>query len=116
MKSIFADMRKVLFALLFVAVIPSAYATGEKEENKLISSFEIIVVDAETEEPVPAAKIKIGEKEYEAYTDFDGFAEFKDLVKGEYNIEVSFVSYEKQQIKAFQLDNSSNRLLIKLKP
>ena len=110
-------MKKVLFLFLVtLAVNLGVNAEEGKEEKSLKTSFEVMVIDAETEEPIPAAKIKIGKNEQEAYTDFDGFAQFDELTKGIYDIEISFISYKKQQLKAFQLDNSSNKLLIKLQP
>lgn len=105
----------ILFLGLLLTNLSVSAEEGNKEERERIS-LEVIVIDALTEDPIPAAKIKIGQKEVEAYTDFDGFAELKQLDQGLYDIEISFISYEKQQLSAFQLDKSSSRLLIKLQP
>jgi hypothetical protein len=108
-------MKKVLVLILLLSSLLTFANGGENEnESSSVQSFEVIVIDALTEDPIPAAKIKIGQKEVEAYTDFDGFAELKQLDQGLYDIEISFISYEKQQLSAFQLDKSSSRLLIKL--
>ena len=89
-------MKKVLFIFLglLIATLPVSAEEGNKEERE----------------------IKIEQKEVEAYTDFDGFAELKQLDQGQYDIEISFVSYEKQQLSSFQLDKPTNKLLVKLKP
>ena len=110
-------MRKiyVLFICCLIAFSPALATEGEEEKKEAVS-FEIMVLDAETEDPIPAAKIKINQKEAEAYTDFDGHAKFSELVQGNYDIEISFISYEKQHLKAFYLDKSSNKLIVKLKP
>lgn len=105
----------ILFLGLLLTNLSVNAEEGNKEEKEAIS-LEVIVIDALTEDPIPAVKIKIGQKEVEAYTDFDGFAELKQLEQGQYDIEISSISYEKQQLSAFQLDKSSNRLLVKLQP
>jgi hypothetical protein len=80
-----------------------------------LTRAEIIVIDSQTEEPIPAAQIKIAQKEVEAYTDFDGLAEIKNLSVGSYDIEISFISYEKLNLKGFYLDQQSRQLVVKLK-
>lgn len=102
-----------LFLLCFFTLLAEGEETGEKKEQ---TSLKVMVVDAETQDPIPAAKVKIGQNEVEAYTDFDGLAEFKEMAKGKYDIEISFISYQKKEIHAFQLDQASNLLLVKLNP
>jgi hypothetical protein len=110
-------MKNVLLLLfgLVLLNLPLSAEEGKKEEKEVIS-LEIMVIDALTEDPIPAAKIKIGQKEIEAYTDFDGMAEIQQLNQGLYDIEISFISYQKQQLSAFNVDKSSNKLLVKLQP
>ncbi len=110
-------MKNVLSILfcLFLFYLPAKAEEGNKEEKESLT-IEIIVIDAETEEPLPAAKIKIGQKEVEAYTDFDGFAQLKPLESGVYDIEISSISYQKHHLKDFKLDNTTNKLLVKLQP
>lgn len=110
-------MRNVALFLIgcLLLSLPLRAEEGNKAEKEIFN-FEIVVVDAETEEPIPAVKIKIGQKEAEAYTDFDGRAKFKNLNQGAYDIEVSFISYEKKLYVAHQVDKTSNKLLIKLHP
>lgn len=97
------------------SLIP-AFSEEGKEETKEVISLEILVIDALSEEPIPAAKIIIDQKEVEAYTDFDGMVKFNDVVKGSHDIEITFISYQKKQFKAFYLDQANNRLLVKLQP
>lgn len=110
-------MRKVLFCLLVVtAVNLNVFAENGKEENKATISFEILVIDAITEEPLPAVKIKMETITLEVYTGFDGMLEIKEITQGMYDIEISFISYKKQQFNGLKLDKSTNRLIIKLQP
>jgi len=77
---------------------------------------QVLVVDGTTEEPLPAAKVLIKGQTAETYTDLDGMAKFESLEVGEYDIEISFVSYEKYSFKAFKLDNTTSQLYVKLYP
>ena len=110
-------MRKVLiFIFGFLLSYGFVEAGKDKKEEKSVIPFKVIVIDAETEDSIPAAKVKVGKNEAEAYTDFDGSADFEGLIQGRYDIEVSFISYKKQQISAYQLDKLNHQLLIKLNP
>ena len=108
-------MKKVVL-LLFVLFHALAFAAPgeEKEESSVVESVEIIVVDAETEEPLPAALIKISEINMEAYTDLDGFAKFVSLKKGFYDLDISFISYKKVHLEDFLIDNANHQIIIKL--
>ncbi len=109
-------MKRILFTFICVAIsILPSFSEGGKEETKEAISFEIMVIDELTEEPIPAAKIIIDQKEIEAYTDFDGIVKINEVLKGSHDIEISFISYQKQHYKAFLLDKSNNRLLVKMK-
>jgi hypothetical protein len=109
-------MKKALVLILLSSSLLSFANGGENEnESSSVQSFEIIVIDSQTEEPIPAAQIKIAHKDVEAYTDFDGLAEIKNLSVGSYDIEISFISYEKLNLKGFYLDQQSRQLVVKLK-
>jgi hypothetical protein len=111
-------MKKAL-VLIFIFLGSLAFANPggeEKEENLLVESFQIMVVDAETDEPIPAAQIKIKQKDQKAYTDFDGFVEIRNMNSGIYDIEISLISYKKRLLEDFLLDNNNNQLLVKLNP
>jgi len=84
------------------------------EETQETTRFEIMVIDANTEEPLPAARIKIEQKNLEAFTDFDGLYAIDDLPKGIYSLEISFISYQKYEVKDLLIDQSSNKILVKL--
>ena len=106
----------LIFICLFITLVTVQAEEGKVEEKKEIISFEIMVIDANTEEPIPAAKIIIDQKEVGTYTNFDGIVKLDDMLKGSHDIEITFISYQKQQYKAFVLDESNSRLLVKLQP
>lgn len=110
-------MKKALaFLFCFVTLQIAAVAAGENENKEVKTNFKILVIDANTEEPIPAATINFNKKEQQSYTDFDGLAEIKNVQPGMYDLEISFLSYKKQQIKNYKLDISSNKLVVKLNP
>ena len=109
---------KILSLLLvsFVLVCATEKKGEEESDIQVKTTLEVLVIDESTEEPITAAKIKIAKNNKEAYTDFDGIAKIEDVIDGSYDIEISFISYEKQQFKAFQLDKYNNKLIVKLNP
>ena len=112
-------MRKVTF-LLIAFILLSANVKKENERNegeaKDKSTLEILVIDELTEDPIVAAKIKIDQNGQEAYTDFDGIAKIEDLAKGPYDIEISFISYKKRLLNAYEFNQSNRKLIVKLQP
>ncbi len=106
-------MRKLLLILCCMSVLSIASASDGKEEKDTFS-VQVLVVDAETEEPIPAAKVKIDQQKHQSYTGLDGLANFDNFQEGVYDIEVSFVSYEKQCLKAQMLDMKNHQLIVKL--
>jgi hypothetical protein len=108
--------------LIYISVILLLSAFGFKVENKVgkneanvMTSVEIIVIDAETEEPVPAALVKFNDIDLKAYTDFDGLVSFQSIQNGRYNLEVSLVSYSSTHLRDFKIDQSNNQIVVKLK-
>ena len=104
------DVLLLFFAFIFLC------ATDKSVESEVKSSMELLVLDASTEEPITTAKINIDQKTHEAYTDFDGIVKFTDVIVGMHNTEVSLVTYQKQQLNAFQVSKDNNKLIVKLQP
>lgn len=101
---------------MFLGSIAYANPGEESEKDVLIESFQIIVLDANTEEPIPAAQIIIQQKDQKAYTDFDGIAEITNISPGIYDIEISLISYKNKLLKDFQLTQDNHQLLVRLNP
>lgn len=110
-------MKLMLFLLLIIVDLPAFISSGEgKEESGLIESFEIIVIDAQTEEPVTAALVKIMDIELEAYTDFDGLVKFQSIQSGQHDLEVSLVSYQKVLLEDLRVDQNNRQIVVRLHP
>lgn len=110
-------MKISLFILLIIIALPGYTSSGEKkEESNLVESFEIVVIDASTEDPIPAALVKIMDIELEAYTDFDGLVKFQSIQSGQHDLEVSLVSYQKMLLENFRIDQNNRQIVVKLHP
>lgn len=110
-------MNKLIYLLGILLISAFGFKAenkGEKNETNIMTSVEIIVIDAETEEPVPAALVKFNDIDLKAYTDFDGLVSFESVRNGRYNLEVSLVSYSSTYLRDFQIDQSNNQIVVKL--
>lgn len=107
---------KILFVLIVSFVFVCATEKKEEREgdNSVQTTLEVLVIDRSTQEPIPAAKIKIANNSKEAYTDFDGIAKIEKVIYGSYDIEISFTSYQKQRFKAYLINKDSAKLIVKL--
>ncbi|MEI6821177.1 MAG: carboxypeptidase-like regulatory domain-containing protein [Bacteroidota bacterium] len=97
-------MKKViLFALVFMAAITIVNAgTPVVTEKKTEASEMVIkgkVFDKKTKEALVGATISIGNSEYKVYTDLEGNFEIKNVKEGNYNIVVSYISYNSSLIE-----------------
>jgi hypothetical protein len=102
-----------LFAILFFMLftnpeIEKTDAAVEKIE------FNGTVVEELTGEPIPGACVRILETSQEFYTDFDGNFSIDNFTPGTYNLEVQFVSFEKEELKNLSIDRDNNSMLIRL--
>lgn len=86
----------ITFLLLFTALW--AYA-----QNGIIKGQ---VTNKRNNESVPFASIVLQGTEKGASTDLDGFYELTDLQPGVYNIEVSFIGFEKQVVYEIEVTNA----------
>ena len=107
---------KFLIAVIFYLLISDAIEKEIKNDqvfaNKKIN-LEIRVVDALTDDPLPAAKILIKNGK-ETYTNFEGTVVVEDIKLGTYDIEISFTSYQKLLLEAFQVKEPNQKLVIRL--
>jgi hypothetical protein len=105
-------MKLIVFLALTLFTNPELEALNGKEVEKI--QFSCTVIEDMTGEPIPGASITIKEINQEIYTDFDGNFTIEDLASGTYNLEVSFVSFEKKELKDLQISNEHNSMLIRL--
>lgn len=102
-------MMLVTFMLLSLSLF------ARNDDKPQIQSLEVIVIDAQTDEPIPAAQVKIKHKKLQTFTDFEGLAKINNLAVGSYDIEISVVSYQSMELKDFQFSENNRYLVVKLK-
>jgi len=98
-------MKKLMSTIIMAALILPAFAM---ERNKEVKSAKEVpqavvligsVVDQETGEALPGVQVKISCNDQPVYTDLDGNFEVRDLKPGTYNLDISLVSYEENNIQ-----------------
>ncbi|KAB2840990.1 MAG: TonB-dependent receptor plug domain-containing protein, partial [Melioribacteraceae bacterium] len=102
---------KFVISFLFLALFPSFISAGNYS-----GTLKGIVVDGETNEPVPSAVIKISEKDSYLTTNIDGTFSIPKLEEGRYTFEVSHLAYDKNIITFLYSENTEKNLIIYLTP
>ena len=99
----------------FIAFILLINPGGEEKinENATVDLYGTVIEDM-TGEPIPGASVYFQEIDQTIYTDFDGNFALEDLKPGEYNIEVSFISFEKMEIRKYSILKDSTSLMVRL--
>lgn len=94
-------MKKTL--ILIVAMIIGlnfSYAGNENEPAKAAptSSITGTIVDKLSGEILAGVSVKLEETDQVVFTDFDGNFSFENLSTGDYNLEVSLISYQTSEL------------------
>ncbi len=111
---------KIILSLAFVASVSfSSFASekGKSESNSTMAttSMEGTIFDAETQETLAGVTVKIAGTNTEVKTDLDGKFSIEGLTPGDYNLEVSYISYkEAKLVKTVAMDHT-NKVTLKLK-
>jgi hypothetical protein len=103
---------KLIAILAFLLFTNPELENLNKEADKV--QFSGTVIEEFSGEPVPGATIYVRETNQEIFTDFDGNFTIENLAPGTYNLEVSFVSFEKEELKDLQISGENNSLMIRL--
>lgn len=113
---------RILFSIIFVFfVVFMAGADGKENtetsvEAPLTVSVLGTVSDSQTGETLVGVEVKLEGTSQKVYTDFDGNFAFENVAPGEYNISVSYISYEKQKIEKQNIGVFSNELKLVMNP
>lgn len=105
-------MKLIAILAFLVFTNPELETLNHHEAEKI--QFNGTVIEDLTGEPIPGATIFIEEFNQKIYTDFDGNFTIRNLTPGTYNLEVSYVSFEKKELKELQISDDHNSLLIRL--
>ena len=112
-------MKKViLFSLVFMAAITIVNAGTPVTTEKKAETSQIVikgkVLDKKTREALVGATINVGNSDYKVYTDLEGNFEIKNVKEGNYNIVVSYISYNSSLIEQTISKSNDNSLEIEL--
>lgn len=90
---------RITLAFAFIVMISMAsFATKKGKPEMATTSIEGTIFDAETQETLAGVTVKIAGTNTEVKTDLDGNFVIKDLIPGEYNLEVTYISYKEAKL------------------
>jgi hypothetical protein len=108
-------MKKLIILLIAVSLTAGLSAKDNPKEGKAEAKPAPVlmgqVIDNSTGETLAGAMIKVKGCEKSVFTDFEGQFEFKDLTPGQYDLEVSLISYKSNSIKELKLDLGDQKVL-----
>ncbi|MEA3504737.1 MAG: carboxypeptidase-like regulatory domain-containing protein [Bacteroidota bacterium] len=114
-------MKKVIVLLICLLSASLIFANNSDDNKKVkneppvvITQIQGSVLDVETGSALVGVKIKLEGSNESYYTDLDGNFFIEGLTPGNYNIIVSYVSYEENTLKDINVKNSRVYLNIKL--
>jgi hypothetical protein len=103
---------KVL-SLVLVLFLANPDKENVISNNETVNFYGMVVEEA-TGEPLTGVQVYIPEIDQEVYTDFDGNFELNNLKPGEYNVEISFISFKKKELNKLKIEPDNNTILISL--
>ncbi|MBN2236407.1 MAG: carboxypeptidase-like regulatory domain-containing protein [Bacteroidales bacterium] len=111
---------KIILSLAFVASISLSSMASEKGKSEtnstmVTASMEGTVFDADTKETLAGVTVKIAGTNTEVKTDLDGNFSIEGLIPGNYNLEVSYISYKEAKLVKTVALNTANEVTLKLK-
>ena len=104
-------MKVLTFVLFTFFTNPGGIELSENSTFNLSG----IVVEEDSGEPLTGALIKINGIEKECYTDFEGRFNIETLIPGNYDIEISYISFESTTLEKIHLDRQNCDLFVGLR-
>jgi len=93
----------ILISAIFIATTCIVNAGNPVTTEKKAETTQMVikgkVLDKKTKEALVGATISIGNSEFKVYTDLEGNFEIKNVKEGNYNIVVSYISYNSSLIE-----------------
>jgi hypothetical protein len=85
-----------------------------KPETEATVNMEGTIFDEETKETLAGVTIKISGTDLEVKTDLDGKFSISNLTAGEYNLEISYISYQETKV-ILPLSENSQKISLSIK-
>jgi len=112
-------MKNIVRLSLLVAFIGtfsfSTFAIEKGKPEVATYSIEGTVIDLETEETLAGVTVKIEDSNIEVKTDLDGNFTIDGLMPGDYNLEVSYISYKETKVMQAVSCDSKRHMNLSLK-
>lgn len=107
---------KSILLIAFIGMLSLTVLATEKgkPEMAVTVSMEGTIIDAVTQETLAGVSIKIAGTDLEVKTDLDGNFTICGLSPGEYNLEISYISYKETKVLLPLPNNIQKRINLSL--
>lgn len=101
-------MKRLTSIFALVALFSIASFATEKETIKKANNLSISgkILDSNTNEPLAGVEVKLDGTNQSFYTDFEGNYKINNLTAGDYNINISYISYN--EVKPLKISADKN--------
>jgi len=112
-------MKKGIFIFVLSLTLSIFVSAAEAEKTSVppatTMSINGVIADLDTAETLAGVLVKIEGTDYVTLTNLDGKFSFKGLQEGDYNLELSYISYEEVKVENIKAQNETQSLDLKLK-
>lgn len=108
-------IRIFLVFTLALAILPAIAGNDNNNTNSAKAAVSGKVIDNETGESLAGVVVSIENTDIQVYTDLDGNFEIDQILPGNYNLVVSYISYKSSLIENLSLNaNEKENISVKL--
>lgn len=113
---IMSNTFKYTLLIAYLTLISLSVIATEKgkPETEATVNMEGTIFDEETKETLAGVTIKISGTHLEVKTDLDGKFSISNLTAGEYNLEISYISYQETKV-ILPLSENSQKISLSIK-
>lgn len=112
-------MKKGILIIVLSLVLSIFVDASELEKTTVppatTMSINGVIADIDTDETLAGVLVKIEGTEYQTLTDLDGKFSFGELAIGDYDLNLSYISYEEIKIEHINTKSQGKTLELKLK-
>lgn len=112
MKNIF----RLSLLVAFIGILSAAVIATEKGKPEVATAtMQGVITDTDTQETLAGVTVKVEGTDIEVKTDLDGKFAIDGLIPGDYNLEVSYISYKETKVLQSVSCDSKSQLNLGLK-
>ena len=116
-------MKATIFAVLVLAAgmnlfasEPGSNAEPAAEMKAMPVTFAGTITDQLSGEALTGVKVIIEGSDAVQYTDFEGNFQISNLMPGEYNMTVEYISYDSKKLEKIKINHTTEKLAVKMQP